>query len=69
LIRKIDAQSSQVKPLGMYLVEAELITPDVFCLSPTKSKSNQNGMILSSDRPIELFLSIFRILLELSQMN
>lgn len=49
MIRKIDAQSFQIKPLGTYLIEAELITPDQLntALNTQKFSGEQLGQILA----------------------
>ena len=64
LIRKIDAQSFELKPLGMYFVEAELITPDELdtALKIQKLSGEQLGKILAMhgfvrQQTIEYFMS------------
>ncbi|MFW9261768.1 hypothetical protein [Nostoc sp. CALU 546] len=64
LIRKIDAQSFELKPLGMYLVEAELITSDELdtALKIQKLSGEQLGKILAMhgfvrQQTIEYFMS------------
>ncbi|QMS91763.1 hypothetical protein HUN01_30755 [Nostoc edaphicum CCNP1411] len=64
MIRKIDAQSFELKPLGMYLVEAELITPDELdtALKIQKLSGEQLGKILAMhgfvrQQTIEYFMS------------
>ncbi|MDZ8067629.1 MAG: hypothetical protein RMY64_18745 [Nostoc sp. DedQUE08] len=64
MIRKIDAQNFQLKPLGTYLVEAELITPDQLdtALKTQKLSGEQLGEILAihgfvKQQTIEYFMS------------
>ncbi|WP_335216111.1 hypothetical protein [Nostoc sp.] len=64
MIRKIDAQSFELKPLGTYLVEAELITPDQLdtALKTQKLSGEQLGEILAMhgfvrQQTIEYFMS------------
>ncbi|MEH2250465.1 hypothetical protein [Nostoc sp.] len=64
MIRKIDGQSFQLKPLGTYLVEAELITSDELdtALKAQKLSGEQLGEILAmhgfvKQQTIEYFMS------------
>ncbi|MFS0519476.1 hypothetical protein ACEYW6_32930 [Nostoc sp. UIC 10607] len=64
LIRQIDAQSFELKPLGKYLIEAELITPDELdtALKTQKLSGEQLGKILAmhgfvKQQTIEYFMS------------
>ncbi|MBD2522570.1 hypothetical protein [Nostoc sp. FACHB-133] len=64
MIRKIDTQGFQLKPLGTYLVEAELITPDELdiALKTQELSGEQLGEILAmhgfvKQQTIEYFMS------------